>query len=176
MLNDERLHTCTFRYRNSGPQKGKVWAQPTLLREHTVAKKKAAAAARLPKPEAEILKCQVIIEVLGLDAHNHGDLIEPLMEHINAVTNYNFTEHVDPLLEIGIGEWTPELRGCRWTGKITAVCWKTEDRHKVFRVTHGRQVCIDGIIKSISVTAPILTSLEADIFNAPIVPIANPSS
>ena len=88
MLKDERLHTCKFMYRKSGPQKGNVWAQPTLLREHTAAKKRAAAAARLPKPEADILKCQVIIEVLGLDAHNHGNLVEPLMEHINAVTNF----------------------------------------------------------------------------------------
>ena len=162
---EDTLHGNSFRYRKSGPQKGDFFARPAVLREHIAAKKARARAMRLPGPEADKLNRQVIIEVLGLDASNHEDLPDKIMQKTSEIHFVEFTRQKDSQLELAYSEWTPVQRDGRWGGRILLLCPENLLLSKLFKSIHGRTLCLNGVNKTLAVWSPMVDSLAAKIFN-----------
>ena len=166
ITDDESLHTTQFRYRKSGPKKGATFANARDLREHIMARRKRVTMSRLPGPEGAKLQKQAQIEVIGLDAHNHEHLPQLIMDKAGEINSTNFTKQIDYELELEFGEWRPLVRGGRWTGRILVLCPENIDLGKFFCSVQGRSICINGVHKTLAVTAPVHNSLAADVFNS----------
>jgi len=166
LTQEDSLHANTFRYRKSGPKEGDVFCRAIAIREHIAAKKKKQFAARQPGPEAEKLNRQVLIEVLSIDAYNHEDIPEKIMNKVSEIHSVTLTRQGNTQLELAYGEWMPVQRDGRWGGRILLLCPLTLDLTKLFRSIHGRAICLNGVCKSLAVSSPVEESLASRVFNA----------
>ena len=116
------LRKCTLRYRKSGPngtRKDTQFARPIDLAANLRAEKLTALAARLPESQANLLRTQINIEVLGIDGSNYEDIPKIMFEEICKILNGSLTETVDQLKRLEEGEWRKDLRAGSWSGRCT---------------------------------------------------------
>ena len=147
--------------------KGAVFAKAKAIQEHVQARRRMAFASRQPEPESTRLHNQVQIEVLNLDAINHEDLPDKIMGRVSELLGYAFVaKPSEAESELGVGEWMPIQREGHWNGKILVQCSAGLDLARLFRAVNGRNICINGLCKTMAVSSPVVDSLAAQVFSA----------
>ena len=163
---EECLHTAVLRFRKSGPMKGQIFAKARAIQEHVQASRRMAFAARQPQPTSSMLQRQVQIEVLNLDAINYEHLPAQIMKRVSELLGPNLQETNDYDTDLAAGEWKVLRRDGHWNGRILVQCSDNLDLAKFFRTVNGRNICMDGICKTLAVTSPTVDSLAAQVFSA----------
>jgi hypothetical protein len=161
------LQTLVMKYRNSGPLKGRSFARPRALPSHVAAQRHNSWISHLPGERAALLRCQLIIEVLDLDAGNCVNLPGLIMDKIRdgLAEGNRLVEIKDQFVELTIHQWRMILRDDRWSGKILLQCANTEEVEKLYDCLHGTRICMCGLHKTIDISSPtdVLLSSRAPV-------------
>ena len=83
------------------------------------------------------------------------------MTKVAETTSYNYSQQIDTVddIELGTGQWKPLFRGEHWNGKILVQCISEGEQIKLFNQVNGKNICLNGVIKTLAVTALSLDSL-----------------
>jgi hypothetical protein len=170
----EWLRTLVMKYRQSGPLKGRMFARPHVLASHVAALRRNAWISHLPGAQAALLRNQVVIEVLDLEAENFEGLPGLLIEKIGLAGGTSFIEIKDQFVDLAVHQWRIILRDDRWSGRIILQCENPEEVRTVYDRIHGISICIDGIHKTLDVSSQTDVLLSSGALVARSVPSASP--
>ena len=164
----------TLRYRSSGPKGGDFFARPKALPSHIDAKKLNSYIERQSQDKANLLKQQVTIEILDLDASCYQTLPPAIMGKVGGSMGYCFTENKEIYDDLKTGQWRACVRDNAWTGRILIQCGSIGDVKRMYTLLHGVNICMDGGHKTLDVSSPTDVFLHNNNGTAP--PAASASS
>jgi hypothetical protein len=150
----EWLQTVVMKYRSSGPLKGRIFARPHALPSHVAARRHNSWIAHLPGAQAALMRHQVIIEVLDLDAENFDKLPGLIMDEIGLAGGYSLVEIRDQFCDLAVHQWRTILRDNKWSGRILLQCVNPEEVRAMYDRLHGTNICMNGLYKSIDISSP----------------------
>jgi len=153
LTQDGKMRSMSVRYRKSSVLQGGFYARPKDLPSILLAERHNAYAARQGGVTASLLALQVHIEVLGLDAGTYEDIAGKVMDKIGAETGTSLQESQDPEDALQAGQWRKVAREGSWTGRILLQCADQDDMSSLFRIAHGRGVCVGGLLHSINISS-----------------------
>ena len=166
------LQPLRMRFRNSGPRKGCPYGTPAELPDQVAAMRRRGWIARLPTAKAALLESQLLIEVLDLDARNHGGLPDYIMNNIGDQFGRGdvLCKVEDQYEDLAVHQWRAILRDDAWSGKILMQCDSIGSVRAMYAAFHGKSICIGGYIKTLEVSSPTDVAMRAE------VPLASASS
>ena len=133
-----------------------------MLPEHLRALRRNAWISRLPGIQAALLRSQLVVQVLDLEAHNHAYLPGLLMSKFSLAVGHGLDEIEDQHADLDPYQWRTILKDNVWTGRILLQCSTPEETRTIYNNLNGQRVCIDNNYKTTDISSPTNVFLSSE--------------